>query len=74
MTTSTEWILLKDLAPELGIPSGHAERCTTFAIAGFRPTQIPIRGKMGGVLKRWAVTVDQAQRMREIHSGIVDFS
>ena len=64
------WVLLRDLAAELDIPADHPERWAMWRAAGFRPTRVPTRSKTG-VIQRWAVTTEQAQRLREIHASAI---
>lgn len=63
-----DWVLARDLALELDIPPDHVERWSIWTAAGFRPTRIAIRGKTG-VVRRWAVTTDQAERLRELRAS-----
>lgn len=62
---NTDWVLLKDLAPELGIQDMHVARWGIWTAVSFRPTRIKVKGKTG-VLNRWAVTTEQAERLREL--------
>lgn len=69
-----DWILVRDIAEDLGIsPVDHVERWSIWTAVGFRPTRIPVRSKTG-VVKRWAVTVEQAQRLLELHASAVVFN
>jgi hypothetical protein len=67
---SVEWVLLKVLADELGIPPGHPDRWSIWTTATFRPTRITVTSKTG-VVRRWAVTTEQAQRLRELQASAV---
>jgi len=66
-----DWILVSELAQELGFPPDHVERWSLWTAAGFRPTRITVRGKTG-VIRRWAVTTEQAQRLRELSASAID--
>jgi len=63
-----DWVLVKDLARELDIPPDHPERWSIWTAVGFRPTRVPTRSKTG-VVRRWVVTIEQAQRLRELHAS-----
>jgi len=68
-----EWILLSELAIDLGLPPDHPPRWSIWNVAGFRPTRVPVRSKTG-VVRRWAVTLEQAQRIRELLASAVSIS
>ena len=68
-----DWILVVDLAHELGIPSNHPERWSIWTAAGFRSTRIAVLNKTG-VSKRWAVTSAQAERLRETRASALRIS
>jgi hypothetical protein len=68
-----DWILLTDLAEELDISLDHPERSSIWTVAGFRPTRVIARSKTG-LVRRWVVTVEQAQRVRELVAGAVTLS
>jgi len=63
-----EWILVSSLADDLGIPPQHPERWSIWTAAGFRPTRIMVSNKTG-VVRRWAVTTEQAERLRELRTS-----
>jgi hypothetical protein len=63
-----EWVLLKQLGDELGIKDSHPNRWAIWATIGFRPTRITIRSKTG-IVQRWAVTIEQAQRIHELYAS-----
>jgi len=68
-----EWILVTDLAQELGIHADHPERWSIWTAAGFRPTRVTITNKTG-VVRRWAVTTEQAERLRELRASALVFN
>jgi len=70
---TSEWVLLRDLADELGIHADHVERWSIWTAAGFRPTRLTIRSKTG-VIRRWAVTTEQAQRLRKLRASALVLS
>ena len=68
-----DWILVVDLAHELCIPASHPERWSLWTAAGFRPTRITVRNTTG-VMRRWAVTLEQAERLRELRDSALVLS
>jgi hypothetical protein len=70
---ATNWILLKDLAPELGLRDDHPDRWNVWGALGFRPSLINVKGKTG-LVKRWAVTPEQAQRLRKLLASAAHIS
>ncbi|HEY1294678.1 MAG TPA: hypothetical protein VGJ60_16495 [Chloroflexota bacterium] len=70
---NTDWILVTDLAAELGIPPSHPERWSIWTTAGFRPTRITVTNRTG-VMHRWAVSTEQAERLRELRASALTLS
>lgn len=70
---NSDWILASELAHELGLRPDHVERWSMWTAAGFRPTRITVQTKTG-IVRRWAVTTEQAERLRELRASALVLS